>query len=60
MLCLINNELARPTTGYKAPTKKDLIYYDESPDFCVANPKLSVSGTSGRVCNATSIDVDGE
>ncbi|RWS10528.1 protein wingless-like protein [Dinothrombium tinctorium] len=45
--------------SHKAPTRKDLVYFENSPDFCVANPKLGVPGTRGRVCNDTSIGVDG-
>ncbi|CAG2104975.1 unnamed protein product [Medioppia subpectinata] len=46
-------------TGYKSPTRKDLIYFEESPDFCVTNQKFGVLGTKGRVCNDTSIGVEG-
>jgi hypothetical protein len=45
--------------GYKTPTRKDLIYFEESPDFCTPNPKFGVLGTKGRVCNDTSIGVEG-
>lgn len=45
--------------GYKSPTRKDLIYFEESPDFCVPNHKFGVIGTKGRVCNDTSIGVEG-
>ncbi|KAI1291766.1 Protein Wnt-1 [Halotydeus destructor] len=45
--------------SHKAPTRKDLVYFEPSPDFCSPNPKLGVPGTRGRVCNDTSIGVDG-
>ncbi|KAH7645436.1 protein wnt-1-like [Dermatophagoides farinae] len=46
-------------SGYKTPTREDLIYFEESPDFCVPNHKYGVMGTQGRTCNASSIGVEG-
>lgn len=43
----------------KPPEKEDLVYYDESQDFCRMDRKSGSLGTSGRQCNATSIGVDG-
>nr|AFN44719.1 Wnt protein-like protein 6 [Bugula neritina] len=43
----------------KPPSNLDLVYTDESPDFCVPNKKYGTSGTMGRLCNATSFDPDG-
>ncbi|CAD7079985.1 unnamed protein product [Hermetia illucens] len=43
----------------KPPSKHDLVYTDESPDFCVNNPKTGSLGTVNRKCNATSAGVDG-
>lgn len=43
----------------KPPDKQDLIYSDESPDFCVANRKTGSLGTRGRVCNSTAMDISG-
>jgi wingless-type MMTV integration site family protein 6 len=43
----------------KPPTRKDLVYTDESQDFCRANPKLGSLGTVGRECNITSNGIDG-
>lgn len=43
----------------KPPDKQDLIYSDESPDFCVANRKTGSLGTRGRICNSTAMDISG-
>ncbi|ODM95642.1 Protein Wnt-6 [Orchesella cincta] len=43
----------------KPPEKEDLVYFDESQDFCRMDRKSGSLGTSGRQCNATSIGVDG-
>jgi len=45
-------------SGYPAPTKTDLIFFEESPDFCLSNPKYGWPGTQGRECNASSISID--
>lgn len=44
--------------GYPIPTSTDLIFFEESPDFCIANSKYGLPGTQGRECNASSISVD--
>uniref|UniRef100_A0A0K8TFX1 Protein Wnt n=1 Tax=Lygus hesperus TaxID=30085 RepID=A0A0K8TFX1_LYGHE len=41
------------------PTPNDLIYIDESPNYCVPNPSLGSLGTQGRICNRTSQGMDG-
>lgn len=53
-----NVQLETYEKGYPKPTETDLIYFEESPDFCIANPKYGLSGTKGRECNASSISVD--
>ncbi|CAG2167787.1 unnamed protein product [Oppiella nova] len=50
----------RPTRkDIKRPSKKDLVYLEESPDFCFKNSSVGVLGTKGRACNATSYGMDG-
>nr|BDP28884.1 Wnt3 protein [Cladonema pacificum] len=44
---------------YLPPSTLDFIYYEESPDYCVDNKMLGLSGTKGRECNITSSSVDG-
>lgn len=43
----------------KSPGTKDLVYLEPSPGFCDPNSRLGVLGTHGRVCNESSIGVDG-
>lgn len=45
--------------GLKPPTEVDLVYYEESPDFCKRDAKVGTRGTKGRTCNATSHGIDG-
>nr|CAH0097982.1 unnamed protein product [Daphnia galeata] len=54
-----NYQLKPYNPEHKAPSKKDLVYYENSPNFCEKNLKLGIAGTQGRVCNETSIGVDG-
>ncbi|KAG8188969.1 hypothetical protein JTE90_010061 [Oedothorax gibbosus] len=43
----------------KRPSKKDLVFLDDSPDYCVRNETIGVLGTKGRLCNDTSYGMDG-
>lgn len=43
----------------KQPTRHDLVYTEDSMDFCRYNAKTGSLGTSGRECNATSAAIDG-
>ncbi|XP_037866642.1 protein Wnt-6 [Bombyx mori] len=43
----------------KKPGKKDIIYSEESPDFCAPNLKTGSLGTQGRQCNISSAGTDG-
>lgn len=42
----------------KSPGKKDIIYSEESPDFCTPNMKTGSLGTEGRQCNISSAGTD--
>ena len=53
------NRLKRLNGKQKRPTRKDLVYLQESPDFCEFNPKYGSLGTRGRECNRTSYGLDG-
>ncbi|XP_063281659.1 proto-oncogene Wnt-3 [Pelobates fuscus] len=44
---------------FKPPTERDLVYYENSPNFCEPNPETGSFGTRGRSCNVTSHGIDG-
>ena len=43
----------------KKPSKTDLVYLQDSPNFCVNNNQIGILGTTGRECNRTSPGLDG-
>lgn len=43
----------------KPPGRFDLIYSEDSPDFCKLNRKTGSLGTTDRQCNATSPGIEG-
>ena len=44
---------------YNKPTKDDLVYLQDSPNYCTPDPKTGSLGTTGRRCTLNSDDVDG-
>ncbi|XP_045118048.1 protein Wnt-2b-A-like isoform X2 [Portunus trituberculatus] len=44
---------------HEAPRKKDLVYLESSPDYCLADSSYGFTGTGGRQCNVTSRGPDG-
>ncbi|KAG9355817.1 hypothetical protein JZ751_000659 [Albula glossodonta] len=53
-------ETLRPKyTFFKPPTERDLVYYENSPNFCEPNPETGSFGTRDRACNLTSHGIDG-
>lgn len=53
------NSLRIRSRRYRRPTSEDLIYIDESPNYCVANQNIDILGTKGRQCNKNSNGPDG-
>ncbi|GBP92096.1 Protein Wnt-2 [Eumeta japonica] len=47
-----------PESNIKRPSKRDIVYSEESPDFCELDLKTGSLGTQGRQCNATSVGTD--
>ncbi|KAL4659479.1 protein Wnt-2-like [Arapaima gigas] len=44
----------RAHKSLKKPTKNDLVYLEDSPDYCIRDYDSGSLGTGGRVCNRTS------
>lgn len=53
------NSFMPETENVKQPSKYDLVYSDDSADFCAPNIRTGSLGTQDRECNATSMGVDG-
>ncbi|MGH0158134.1 UNVERIFIED_CONTAM: hypothetical protein FKN15_035099 [Acipenser sinensis] len=43
---------------FKKPTKNDLVYFENSPDYCIRDHEAGSLGTAGRICNLTSRGAD--
>ncbi|KRY68164.1 Protein Wnt-4 [Trichinella pseudospiralis] len=55
----LRHKLKPYVAGHKKPTKRDLVYLQQSPDFCQENPKLGVYGTKGRQCEKDGYSTSG-
>ncbi|XP_014681062.1 PREDICTED: protein Wnt-10a-like [Priapulus caudatus] len=56
-----NKHPGRMVTMYsdrEKPPRRNLVYYDASPNYCDADEHLHVVGTAERVCNKSSTDMD--
>ncbi|WAQ98818.1 WNT4-like protein [Mya arenaria] len=53
------NKLRPVSKNMKRPSKQDLVYLENSPDFCEPNPKKGSLGTRGRQCDKDSYGLDG-
>ncbi|KAJ3586228.1 hypothetical protein NHX12_012628 [Muraenolepis orangiensis] len=40
--------------AFRKPTKNDLVYFENSPDYCLQDKSAGSLGTAGRACNKTS------
>lgn len=54
-----HSSFTQADTTIKPPAKEDLVYTDDSPDFCVTKLNLGVQGVTGRRCNDASAGEDG-
>ncbi|XP_054711487.1 protein Wnt-7a-like [Uloborus diversus] len=49
----------RPVKGRRKVRPRDLVYLEDSPNYCEPDPERGSLGTAGRECNRTSPDVGG-
>lgn len=52
-------KLKRRHSRYNKPDREDLIYLQQSPDYCSENKETGSMGTTGRECNKSSDGMDG-
>ncbi|XP_069828243.1 proto-oncogene Wnt-1 [Dendropsophus ebraccatus] len=45
--------------SHAMPSSRDLVYFEKSPNFCSPSEKTGTPGTTGRICNSTSLGLDG-
>lgn len=53
------NQLRARHKRFSKPTKEDLIYIEDSPNYCTSNQRYGILGTRGRQCNKNSNGPDG-
>jgi hypothetical protein len=53
------NALTHADSSYRRPARDQLVFLEDSPDYCDTNAKTGSLGTSGRECNRSSLDVGG-
>ncbi|XP_078607863.1 protein Wnt-4-like isoform X1 [Branchiostoma floridae x Branchiostoma japonicum] len=53
------SRLRQRNKRHKRPTAHDVVYLDDSPDYCEVDVAKGSYGTHGRKCNRTSAGVDG-
>ncbi|XP_064119129.1 protein Wnt-6-like [Macrobrachium nipponense] len=54
-----SNDAVTAIETNRRPDEEDLVYLDDSPDFCKFNRRTGSLGTKDRKCNATSEGYDG-
>ncbi|KAG9268065.1 proto-oncogene Wnt-3, partial [Astyanax mexicanus] len=52
-------EKHRESRGWVETLRRDLVYYEGSPNFCEPNPETGSFGTRDRVCNVSSHGIEG-
>ncbi|CDW53527.1 protein Wnt 4 [Trichuris trichiura] len=55
----MRHKLKPYVAGLKKPTKRDLVYLQQSPDFCQEDALLSIYGTKGRKCERDGYGTNG-
>jgi len=53
------SKLRRSSVYFKRPTRQDVIFIDDSPDYCSISSAAGSLGTRGRRCNDTSLGTEG-
>jgi wingless-type MMTV integration site family protein 5 len=51
--------LVQRNRKFNRPTREDLVFIDQSHDFCDADQQAGLTGTRGRACDRTSQGMDG-